>query len=119
MAMRMLPVDTRTFTYMRFTGVEPKLDQEGNPKLDRDNRRQFVVQLAVHVEGERGDMIAVTVSSKDGKIPCDGLDAFEPVAIAGLRVGAYATANGAAFYFQAESIAASTSIVSTKGRRDE
>lgn len=97
--MRFIPVD-QTSLDLAALQVEPKLDQDGSQKQNRDGLRQWSVVVLVQTAEGTPEVIKVTVPGKQPEVA-----PMTPVAFTNLRAIAWEAGGRSGVAFSADGVA--------------
>lgn len=99
MALRSIPVDQTRFVATQFVAAEPRTDEDGNPRLGRNDRPAYRIAASVIMTNGNGALSAETLdvnveTGPDGVVPGDGLGMLDRIVFDELAARAWSMDNG-------------------------
>lgn len=99
MALRSIPVDQTRFVATQFVAAEARTDEDGNPRLGRNDRPVYRIAASVILSDGNGAVSAETIdvnveTGSDGVVPGDGLSMLDRVVFDNLTARPWSMDNG-------------------------
>lgn len=99
MALRSIPVDQTRFVATQFVAAEPRTDEDGNPRLGRNDRPSYRIAASAIMTDGNGAVSAETLdvnveTGPDGVVPGDGLTMLDRIVFDNLTARPWSMDNG-------------------------